>query len=100
MNGRQARGCGISDQETTNTTAKNAANSIVGKLTKAPRPTAEAFSDGPHDSQAHAVDNSLGPLGRRRTPAGRVRRRRAARKLRRGGPLRLPKAALQAPHHT
>src|ERR671922_1771600 len=34
MNGRQAPGCGISAQETTNTIAKKAANSIVGKLTE------------------------------------------------------------------
>ena len=33
MNGRQARGWGISAHEMTNTTTKNAANSIVGKLT-------------------------------------------------------------------
>ena len=31
MKGRQALGCGWSAHETTNTTAKNAANSIVGK---------------------------------------------------------------------
>jgi len=33
MNGRQARGCGISAHEMTNTTTKKTANSIVGKLT-------------------------------------------------------------------
>src|ERR687893_681000 len=33
MNGRQARGWGISAHERMNTTTKNAANSIVGKLT-------------------------------------------------------------------
>jgi hypothetical protein len=33
MNGRHARGCGISDHDKTNTTTKKAANSIVGKIT-------------------------------------------------------------------
>ena len=33
MNGRHARGWGISAHERTNTTTKKAANSIVGKLT-------------------------------------------------------------------
>jgi lysophospholipase L1-like esterase len=33
MNGRQARGCGMKAHDKTNTTTKNAANSIVGKLT-------------------------------------------------------------------
>jgi lysophospholipase L1-like esterase len=33
MNGRHARGCGISAHDRTNTTRKKAANSIVGKLT-------------------------------------------------------------------
>jgi hypothetical protein len=33
MNGRQALGCGISAQDRTKATRKNAANSIVGKLT-------------------------------------------------------------------
>src|SRR5918992_533228 len=33
MNGRQARGCGMQAHDRTNTTTKNAANSIVGKLT-------------------------------------------------------------------
>ena len=64
MNGRQALGCGISAQEMTNTTAKKAANSIVGKLTKAPRPLADASSDDPHDSQAGPLHNCLRRLGR------------------------------------
>src|SRR5688500_8493742 len=33
MNGRQARGCGMSAQERTNTATKKTANSMVGKLT-------------------------------------------------------------------
>jgi hypothetical protein len=33
MNGRHARGCGISSQDRNSTTVKKAANSIVGKVT-------------------------------------------------------------------
>src|SRR3954451_16021376 len=65
MNGRHAPGCGMSAQETTNTMAKNAANSIVGKTTKALPPLAEASSRDPLDSHAHPRRNSRDPGGRR-----------------------------------
>ena len=43
MNGRHARGCGISAHDRVNTTTKKAANSIVGKLTAAILAGAAAF---------------------------------------------------------
>src|SRR5215216_2912353 len=78
MKGRQALGRGWSSHETTNTTAKNAANSIVGKTTKAFPPLAEASSRDPHDSHARPHRNSL-DHGGRRPPGRRIRRSRDGR---------------------
>ena len=51
MNGRHARGWGISAHEMTNTTTKNAANSIVGKLTAAILAVAAVLSAAPAGAQ-------------------------------------------------
>ena len=47
MNGRHARGWGISAHEMTNTTTKKAANSIVGKLTAGILAVAAVLLAGP-----------------------------------------------------
>jgi hypothetical protein len=51
MNGRHARGWGISAHEMTNTTTKKAANSIVGKLTAAILAAAAVLSATPASAQ-------------------------------------------------
>src|SRR6185503_17277640 len=57
MNGRQARGWGISDHDRMNTTTKNAANSIVGKLTAGIVATVAALLA--FVAPAHAADRVL-----------------------------------------
>jgi lysophospholipase L1-like esterase len=82
MNGRQARGWGISAHEMTKTTTKNAANSIVGKLTAGILATAAvlpapALAQQPVSGErVLVVGDSLevgsGPYLRRLLPGARV----------------------------